>query len=67
MTDEKTSNPSRVLSQEQQMLMTELQGLETDFVNLCNRVGKSRELSLAITNMEQAGMWAFRHVLGTAK
>jgi hypothetical protein len=63
MTDEPASNADKVMSREQQMLLTEFQGLETDFVNLCNRIGKSRELSLAITNMEQAGMWALRHVV----
>ncbi len=51
-------------SQEQQLLVTELQNLEADFVALCNKIGKSRELSLAVTNMEQASMWAVRHLLG---
>lgn len=64
MTDEQTRNPARPLSQEQSMLMAELQNLENDFVSLCNKTGKSRELSLAIINMQQACFWAVRHVLG---
>lgn len=62
MSDSVRNIPAPV-SQEQQLLLTELQGLETDFVALCGRIGRSRELSLAVTNMEQAAMWAVRHVL----
>jgi hypothetical protein len=62
--DQTTSNTSKPLSREQHMLLTEFQTLETDFIALCNKMGKSRELSLAITNMEQASMWAVRHVIG---
>ena len=62
--EEATRNSARVLSQEQSMLMTELQNLENDFIALCNKTGKSRELSLAITNMQQAAFWALKHVLG---
>lgn len=64
MSGEETRNPARTLSQEQSMLMSEFQNLENDFVALCNRTGKSRELSLAVTNMQQAAFWACRHVLG---
>lgn len=59
-----TRNQPAPLSQEQQLQITELQNMEADFVALCTKIGKSRELSLAITNMEQASMWAVRHVLG---
>lgn len=62
-TREMTRNQSLPISQEQQLQLAELQAIETDFVGLCNRIGKSRELSVAITNMEQASMWAMRHVL----
>lgn len=61
---EETRNLGRPLSHEQSMQMTELQNLESDFIALCNKTGKSRELSLAITNMQQAAFWAVRHVLG---
>lgn len=63
-TREETRNQPKPASQEQQLMLTELQSLEADFVTLCNRIGKSRELALAVTNMEQASMWAIRHVLG---
>jgi hypothetical protein len=67
VTDDPTSNPPKPMSREQQMLLTEFQTLELDFVALCNKIGKSRELSLAITDMEQASMWAVRHLLNSAK
>ena len=46
------------------MAVDELRNLENDFIDLCNKIGKSRELSLAVTNMEQASMWAVRHLIG---
>lgn len=64
MSGEETRNLARPLSQEQSMLMSEFQNLENDFVALCAKTGKSRELSLAVTNMQQAAFWACRHVLG---
>jgi hypothetical protein len=63
-TREFTRNQEEPLSHEKQLLVAELQNLETDFTALCNRIGKSRELSLAVTNMEQASMWAVRHLIG---
>lgn len=64
MNDEEVRNQPRPRSHEQQMQVAELQNLEADFVALCNKIGRSRELSLAVTNMEQASMWAVRHILG---
>lgn len=61
---EEVSNQPALMSREQQLQVAELQHLETDFIAMCNRIGKSRELSLAVTNMEQASMWAVRHLLG---
>jgi len=66
-TREATYNQLAPLSGEQSMQVAELRGLEADFILLCNKIGKSRELSLAVTNMEQASMWAVRHVLNGAK
>jgi hypothetical protein len=63
MTEEAARNQPKPLSQEQLLAVTELQNMERDFVDLCVRLGKSRELSLAVTNMEQASMWAVRHLL----
>lgn len=67
MIGESLRNSEKPLSKEQSLLLTELQSLESDFIALCSRIGKSRELSLAITNMEQASMWAVRHVIGAAQ
>lgn len=64
MSAEETRNRDSPLSQEQSMLMSEFQNLESDFVALCNKTGRSRELLLAVTNMQQAAFWACRHVLG---
>lgn len=44
------------------MLLREFTSLEQDFVLLCRKIGNSRELLLAITNMEQAAFWARRHI-----
>lgn len=51
------------MSREQEIQLRELQGLEVDFIAVCSKIGSSRELSLAVTNMQQATMWAARHVL----
>lgn len=42
--------------------MEDLQSLTAQFIAKCNECGASRELSLAITNAEQALMWALKHV-----
>lgn len=42
--------------------IAELKLMAEVFVEKCNLIGKSRELSLAITNAEQAVMWAVKHV-----
>ena len=54
----------RVLSEEEKLQMKGIKDLGLEFVNLCNEVGKSRELSLAITKIEEAVMWAVKHVTG---
>lgn len=52
----------RVLSDAEKQQMVELKDMGAAFINKCNAIGKSRELSLAITNMEQAVMWSVKHV-----
>lgn len=66
MTDdrERRTGTDRVLSMEQTMQLKELQDLAADFVTLCQKMGSSRDLSLAVTNMQQAEFWACRHVTG---
>lgn len=54
----------RLLSGEEKMQVKEIKDIEADFIRLCQRIGKSRELSLAITKMEEAVFWSTRHVTG---
>lgn len=65
--DDRTANNAvrhtyRIMSDAEKAQMVELKDLGAAFINACNAIGKSRELSLAITNAEQAVMWAVKHV-----
>jgi len=66
-TDDRTINnvvrhKYRVLSESEKEQMGELKDLGAAFISKCNEIGGSRELSIAITNAEQAVMWAVKHV-----
>ena len=52
----------RVLSDDEKAQMVALKDIGAAFIAKCNEIGASRELSLAITNAEQAVMWAVKHV-----
>lgn len=52
----------RVLNDDEKQQMVELKDLGAAFIEKCQEIGASRELSLAITNAEQAVMWAVKHV-----
>jgi len=52
----------RVLSDAEKQQMLDLKDLGLAFIAKCNEIGGSRELALAITNAEQAVMWAVKHV-----
>lgn len=65
--DDRTANNAvrhtyRILTDAEKQQMVELKDLAALFIAKCNEIGKSRELSLAITNAEQAAMWAVKHV-----
>lgn len=65
--DDRTANNAvrhtyRVLSDEEKAQMVALKDLAAAFISKCNEIGKSRELSLAITKAEEAAMWAVKHV-----
>ena len=65
--DERTANnvvrhQYRVLTDDEKAQMLALKDLGAAFIAKCQEVGASRELSLAITNAEQAVMWAVKHV-----
>lgn len=52
----------RVLTAEEKQDMLGLKDLGAAFIAKCNQIGASRELSLAVTNAQQAVMWAVNHV-----
>lgn len=52
----------RVLSDEEKQQMAALKDKGAEFIKLCEQTGSSRELSLAITKIEEAVMWSVKHV-----
>lgn len=65
--DDRTANNAvrhtyRVLTDEEKAQMVALKDIGAAFIAKCQEIGGSRELSLAITNAEQAVMWAVKHV-----
>ena len=52
----------RVLNDDEKALMKDLKDKGLDFVKTCDVIGGSRELSLAKTKMEEAVMWAVKHI-----
>ena len=65
--DDRTANNAvrhtyRVLSDAEKQQMVDLKDIGAAFIAKCQEIGGSRELALAITNAEQAVMWAVKHV-----
>ena len=65
--DDRTANNAvrhtyRVLTDGEKEQMVTLKDIGAEFIAKCQEIGGSRELSLAITNVEQAVMWAVKHV-----
>ena len=65
--DDRTANnvvrhAYRVLTDAEKQQMLDLKDLGAAFIAKCQEIGESRELSLAVTNAEQAVMWAVKHV-----
>lgn len=52
----------RVLTEKEKEDMLHMKDLGLAFVELCDRLGSSRELSLAKTKMEEAVMWGVKHL-----
>ena len=52
----------RTLSDEEKAAMRSFKDMGLEFVQMCDVVGSSRELSLAKTKMEEAVMWAVKHI-----
>ena len=65
--DDRTANNAvrhqyRVLSDAEKAQMVELKDIGAAFIAKCQEIAVSREMSLAVTNAEQAVMWAVKHV-----
>lgn len=52
----------RVLSDTEKQQMQAIKDKGLEFYELVQSIGASRELSLALTNLEQAVMWAVKHL-----
>jgi hypothetical protein len=52
----------RVLSEEEKALMVDVKDIGAAFLNIVDGIGSSRELSLAKTKIEEAVMWAVKHI-----
>lgn len=50
------------LSKEEQAQISSIRDLEAEFINLCRGIGSSREVSVAITNIETAALWAAKAI-----
>ena len=50
----------RVLNDEEKAQMMNIKDKGLEFIELCDAIGSSRELSLAKTKMEEAVMWAVK-------
>jgi len=54
----------RALSDVEKANMTAIKGAGLAFHNVAEGLGSSRELSLAKTKIEEAVMWAVKHITG---
>ena len=54
----------RVLSELEKNQMQDVKNQGFDFYNLIDSMGSSRELSIAKTKIEEAVMWAVKHITG---
>lgn len=65
--DDRTANnvvrhEYRVLNPAEKAAMGALKDKGAEFIALCQGLGTSREMSIAITRIEEAVMWAVKHV-----
>ncbi|PCI45949.1 MAG: hypothetical protein COB49_09495 [Alphaproteobacteria bacterium] len=52
----------RVLSEEEKILMQAVKDMGQNLIDIFDDIGQSRELSIAKTKMEEAVMWACKHI-----
>ena len=71
--DQRTSDPIsgnvmrhkyRVLSDEEKAHMQKVKDMGMEFYAYVHTIGSTRELSLAKTKIEEAVMWAVKHITG---
>ncbi len=65
--DDRTANNAvrhayRVLNEQEKADMVRLKDLGAAFLQACSDIGHSREMSIAATKIEEAVMWAVKHV-----
>jgi len=65
--DERTTNnvmrhAYRVLSDEEKLLMQKLKDMGLEIHEFIDKIGNSREISIAKTKIEEAVMWAVKHI-----
>jgi hypothetical protein len=60
--DSPVRNRDKPLSVEQQLQAAEVAELTDALVSCFSRLGNSRELSLAVTKVEEAAFWALKHI-----
>lgn len=52
----------KVLSDEEKVQMKKIKDMGLEFFSYLDSIGRSREISLAKTKVEEAVMWAVKHV-----
>ena len=67
--DERTVNNTmrhqyKVLNESEKANMVSVKDMGLEFHQFCESLGGSRELSLAKTKIEEAVMWAVKHITG---
>lgn len=65
--DERTINNTvrhkyRVLSDDEKKQMEMVKGIGAEFLEYLDEIGSGREMSIAKTKIEEAVMWAVKHV-----
>lgn len=62
MSEVDSTSDDRVLSDPEKAQMQDVKDMGLQFYVLCESLGQSRELSLARTKIEEAVMWAVKHI-----
>ena len=52
----------RILTDAEKIVMKDLKDKGLDFIEACDAIGSSRELSLAKTKMQEAVFWGVNHI-----